>query len=55
MFERELAGAICLDKPNQEFAFEVTNTDRTLPEWSAGWGHIHFPPVKVVSVEESAQ
>ena len=55
VFERELAGAICLDKPNQEFAFEITNTDRTLPEWAAGWGHIHFPPVKVLETEETAQ
>ena len=55
MFERELAGAICLDKPNQEFAFEITNTDRTLPEWAAGWGHIHFPPVEVQETEETAQ
>lgn len=55
VFERELAGAICLDKPNQEFAFEITNADRTLPEWAAGWGHIHFPPVNVLGTEEAAQ
>ena len=55
VFERELAGAICLDKPNQEFAFEITNTDRTLPEWAAGWGHIHFPAVKVRDSRESAE
>ena len=33
----------------------ITNTDRTLPEWAAGWGHIHFPPVKVLETEETAQ
>ena len=51
VFERELANAACLDKPAQEFAFEITNMDRTLPEWSSGWGHIHFPPVTVESSE----
>ena len=51
VFERELANAACLDKPNQEFAFEITNQDRTLPEWSSGWGHIHFPPVVVEHTE----
>lgn len=55
VFERELAGAICLDKPNQEFAFEITNTDRTLPEWAAGWGHIHFPAVDVLESRECGE
>ena len=45
------ANAACLDKPAQEFAFEITNMDRTLPEWSSGWGHIHFPPVVIESNE----
>lgn len=51
VFERELTNAACLDKPAQEFAFEITNMDRTLPEWSSGWGHIHFPPVVIESNE----
>ena len=43
-----LAQAVCLDKPVTEFAFEVTNSDLTMPEWASGWGRIHFPPVKLV-------
>ena len=43
-----LAHAVCLDKPVTEFAFEVTNSDLTMPEWASGWGRIHFPPVKLV-------
>ena len=50
--ERRLAHdvehAVCLDKPVTEFAFEVTNSDLTMPEWASGWGRIHFPPVKLV-------
>ena len=42
------AHAVCLDKPVTEFAFEVTNSDLTMPEWASGWGRIHFPPVKLV-------
>ena len=55
VFERELASAVCLDKPNQEFAFEITNADRTMPEWSSGWGHIHFAPVQVTEAEEATE
>lgn len=53
VFERELASAVCLDKPAREFAFEITNVDRSFPEWSSGWGRIHFPPVKLLSSEGS--
>ena len=52
-FEKTLASSVCLDKPNQEFAFEVVNTDLTIPEWSAGWGRIHFPPLTIESRQES--
>ena len=34
-----------------EFAFEVTNTDLSMPEWAAGWGRIHFPAVNLLSTE----
>ena len=47
VFEKALTSPVCLDKPNVEFHFEVTNTDMTMPEWPTGWGRIHFPPVKV--------
>ena len=47
-FDGALAHAVCLDKPVTEFAFEVTNSDLTMPEWASGWGRIHFPPVKLV-------
>ena len=30
-------------------AFEVTNSDLTMPEWASGWGRIHFPPVKLLA------
>ena len=53
VFEKTLASSVCLDKPNQEFAFEVVNTDLTIPEWSAGWGRIHFPPLTIESRQES--
>ncbi len=43
IFDGALAHAVCLDKPVTEFAFEVTNSDLTMPEWAAGWGRIHFP------------
>ena len=43
--------ACCLDKPVTEFAFEVTNTDLAMPEWAAGWGRIHFPPVTLLGTE----
>ncbi|WP_418668126.1 polysaccharide ABC transporter ATP-binding protein [Allofournierella sp.] len=52
VFEKTLASSVCLDKPNQEFAFEVVNTDLTIPEWSAGWGRIHFPPLAIESRQE---
>lgn len=55
VFERELASAVCLDKPAQEFAFEITNTDRTLPAWASGWGHIHFPPIVIDQHSEETQ
>ena len=48
IFDGALAHAVCLDKPVTEFAFEVTNSDLTMPEWASGWGRIHFPPVKLV-------
>ena len=48
IFDGALAHAVCLDKPVTEFAFEVTNSDLTMPEWAAGWGRIHFPPVRLV-------
>lgn len=47
VFDGSLAQAVCLDKPVTEFAFEVTNADLSMPEWAAGWGRIHFPPVQV--------
>ena len=34
-----------------EFAFEVTNSDLTMPEWASGWGRIHFPPVKLLEAD----
>ena len=46
-----LRQAVCLDKPVTEFAFEVTNSDLTMPEWAAGWGRIHFPPVKLLEAQ----
>ena len=49
IFDGSLAQAVCLDKPVTEFAFEVTSADLAMPEWAAGWGRIHFPPVKVVA------
>ena len=48
IFDGSLAQAVCLDKPVTEFAFEVTNSDLTMPEWASGWGRIHFPPVKLL-------
>ncbi|MCF2556181.1 ABC transporter ATP-binding protein [Fournierella massiliensis] len=48
IFERALTNPVCLDKPSTEFHFEVTNEDFTIPEWPAGWGRIHFPPVKIL-------
>ncbi len=50
-FDGALAQAVCLDKPVTEFAFEVTNTDLSMPEWAAGWGRIHFPAVIVFGTE----
>ena len=49
VFDGALAQAVCLDKPVTEFAFEVTSGDLSMPEWAAGWGRIHFPPVKVLT------
>ena len=49
IFDGALAQAVCLDKPVTEFAFEVTNSDLTMPEWASGWGRIHFPPVKLLA------
>lgn len=51
IFEKTLSHSVCLDKPNKEFAFEITNPDLTIPEWSAGWGRIHFPPLVIESSE----
>ena len=51
IFDGALAQAVCLDKPVTEFAFEVTNSDLTMPEWASGWGRIHFPPVKLLESE----
>ena len=51
IFDGALAHAVCLDKPVTEFAFEVTNSDLTMPEWASGWGRIHFPPVKLLEAE----
>ena len=48
IFERSLTNPVCLDKPSTEFHFEVTNEDFTIPEWPAGWGRIHFSPVKIL-------
>lgn len=48
IFDGALAQAVCLDKPVTEFAFEVTSGDLSMPEWAAGWGRIHFPPVRLV-------
>ena len=45
VFEREPSCAVCLDMPAEQFAFEITNSDRTLTKWESYWGHIHFPPV----------
>ncbi len=39
IFDGALAHAVCLDKPVTEFAFEVTNSDLTMPEWASGWAH----------------
>ena len=36
IFDGALAHAVCLDKPVTEFAFEVTNSDLTMPEWASG-------------------
>ena len=49
VFDGALAQAVCLDKPVTEFAFEVTNSDLSMPEWASGWGRIHFPPVRLLS------
>ena len=49
VFDGALAQAFCLDKPVTEFAFEVTNSDLSMPEWASGWGRIHFPPVRLLS------
>lgn len=49
IFDGVLTQSVCLDKPVTEFAFEVTNSDLTFPEWPAGWGRIHFPPVKLLA------
>ena len=46
-----IGSAVCLDKPAVEFAFEVTPSDMSIPEWAPGWGRIHFPPVKLVEAE----
>ncbi len=34
IFDGALAQAVCLDKPVTEFAFEVTYSDLTMPEWA---------------------
>ena len=52
IFDGALAQAVCLDKPVTEFAFEVTSGDLSMPEWAAGWGRIHFPPVTITASEE---
>lgn len=49
IFDGDMKNAVCLDKPATEFHFEVTGTDLTMPEWAAGWGRIHFPPVQLLS------
>ena len=49
IFDGALAQAVCLDKPVTEFAFEVTNSDLSMPEWAAGWGRVHFPAVKLLA------
>lgn len=54
VFDGSLAQAVCLDKPVTEFAFEVTNADLSMPEWAAGWGRIHFPPVQVTGTTAEA-
>ena len=54
VFDGSLAQAVCLDKPVTEFAFEVTNADLAMPEWAAGWGRIHFPPVKLAGTTAEA-
>lgn len=54
VFDGSLAQAVCLDKPVTEFAFEVTNADLSMPEWAAGWGRIHFPPVQVLDTTAEA-
>ena len=51
IFDGALRQAVCLDKPVIEFAFEVTNSDLTMPEWASGWGRIHFPPVKLLEAD----
>ena len=48
IFDGDMRTAVCLDKPVTEFRFEVTSADMTMPEWAAGWGRIHFPPVKLI-------
>ena len=48
IFDGDMRTAVCLDKPVTEFRFEVTSADLTMPEWAAGWGRIHFPPVKLI-------
>ena len=51
VFDGVIGSAVCLDKPAVEFAFEVTPSDMSIPEWAPGWGRIHFPPVKLVEAE----
>ena len=51
IFDGDLVRAVCLDKPVTEFRFEVTSGNLSMPEWSAGWGRIHFPGVKLLEEE----
>ena len=51
VFEGVLGQAVCLDKPNVEFHFEVANTNLSVPEWANGWGRIFFPPVNILDEE----
>ena len=37
-----------------DIAFEVTSADLSMPEWAAGWGRIHFPPVQVTGTTAEA-
>ena len=48
IFDGDMRNAVCLDKPVTEFRFEVTSADLTMPEWAAGWGRVHFPPVRLI-------